>query len=423
MSTLCDFQEEKIRFCQILKKVCDKYSIVELPCCSVRNIDKYIESIIEYYKLNNNFYICDIGLVKHFYDLWRRKMPRIIPFYAVKCHLNTAMVLTLASLGSGFDCASACEIEQIVDLGISPDRVIYANPCKRISDLRFASKMKIQVSTFDSFSELNKIAQTYSELRLVIRIRVDDPDARCHLGSKFGSEPSMWQSLISDAKNKKIDVIGVSFHVGSSYNSTEAFNRAIASARIVFNIGKSRGFNFHLLDIGGGFTALNNKKGIIDFSRTTDTVSKALLQFFPESGKYNIIAEPGRYMVEKTCIMMTHIFGQRFVIYPDGQKEMQYWITDGLYGSMNCIIYDHAILKPYLLGRIKKNEKIYLTTLFGPTCDGLDTVVRDIMLPELYIGDWIGFRCMGAYTIAGATDFNGIEVSSTKFWYIYSNIY
>merc|ERR1719265_1762266 len=100
---------------------------------------------------------------------------------------------------------------------------------------------------------------------------------------------------------------------------------------------------------------------------------------------------------------------------------MHYWITDGLYGSMNCVIYDHAFLKPFPLKGVQEGEETYSSTIFGPTCDGLDTVVRDTMLPELSNGDWIGFRDMGAYSIAGATDFNGIKVSSVKFWYVYSD--
>jgi ornithine decarboxylase len=386
-----------------------------LPYCDVKNIDKYIESLIKCNDLKNNFYICDIGQVKRFYDSWCKEMPRVIPFYAVKCLLNSAVVANLANLGSGFDCASAYEIEQIVDLGVSPDRIIYANPCKQLVDLDFASKTKIQVSTFDSVSELDKIMDNYPSLRLLIRLRVDDPDARCNLGGKFGSEPILWEGLMNAARDRKTDVIGVSFHIGSSYSSAEAFNRAIACARIVFNIGTSRGFNMHLIDIGGGFTASFYKSGNMNFTKTANAISRALNQFFPKSGLYNIIAEPGRYMVEKTCILLTQIFGQRIKSYPDGQKEIQYWITDGLYGSMNCLIYDHATLKPYLLRGVEKDEKIFQSTLFGPTCDGLDTVVRNMMLPNISNGNWIGFRDMGAYTIVGATDFNGIKVSSTMF--------
>merc|ERR1711862_671039 len=99
--------------------------------------------------------------------------------------------------------------------------------------------------------------------------------------------------------------------------------------------------------------------------------------------------------------MVTQIFGRRPSYCSNSgsyTRKMDYWITDGLYGSMNCVIYDHACLKPFPI-ICDQNSMNYLTTLFGPTCDGLDTVVRDVILPEMKNGDWIGFHDMGAYTI------------------------
>lgn len=87
---------------------------------------------------------------------------------------------------------------------------------------------------------------------------------------------------------------------------------------------------------------------------------------------------------------------------------------------MNCVIYDHAILRPSPLKGITEDDELFSTTLFGPTCDGLDTVVRDIQFPVMSNGDWVVFRDMGAYTIAGATDFNGIKVTTAKFFYVYA---
>lgn len=48
-----------------------------------------------------------------------------------------------------------------------------------------------------------------------------------------------------------------------------------------------------------------------------------------------------------------------------------------------------------------EDAALFKTTLFGPTCDGLDTVCRDVPLPRLRNGDWVLFPRFGAYTIAG----------------------
>lgn len=81
-----------------------------------------------------------------------------------------------------------------------------------------------------------------------------------------------------------------------------------------------------------------------------------------------------------------------------------YWLTDGIYGSLNCIQRDGATVVPEplrspLLPPVSaaEDEQLYPTTLFGPTCDGMDTIVRDehSALPALRLGDWVIFKRMG----------------------------
>lgn len=56
------------------------------------------------------FYVCDLGDVLKKHLRWLRALPRITPFYAVKCNDSRAVVMTLASLGTGFDCASKVSV-------------------------------------------------------------------------------------------------------------------------------------------------------------------------------------------------------------------------------------------------------------------------------------------------------------------------
>lgn len=52
------------------------------------------------------FYVCDLGDVLKKHLRWMRALPRVTPFYAVKCNDSLSVLRTLASLGTGFDCAS-----------------------------------------------------------------------------------------------------------------------------------------------------------------------------------------------------------------------------------------------------------------------------------------------------------------------------
>ena len=49
-----------------------------------------------------------------------------------------------------------------------------------------------------------------------------------------------------------------------------------------------------------------------------------------------------------------------------------------------------------------------MSTLAGPTCDSFDTLSMSEEIPELYVGDVVYVKNIGAYSCASATaNFNG----------------
>ena len=62
----------------------------------------------------------------------------------------------------------------------------------------------------------------------------------------------------------------------------------------------------------------------------------------------------------------------------------------------------------------------YPSTVFGPTCDGLDKVVEQTMIPELAVGDWLVFPHMGAYTVSAGSKFNGFDCGAVQKFYVCS---
>jgi hypothetical protein len=119
------------------------------------------------------------------------------------------------------------------------------------------------------------------------------------------------------------------------------------------------------------------------------------------------------------------------------QDDYAYYINDGVYGAFNNIMFDHATVRPRVLrgeqgktfavtdddGYRKlqsnvsdssddiKNQSLFASTVFGPTCDSIDVVARSVLLPKMKIGDWLYFNNMGAYTMAASSSFNGFVPS------------
>lgn len=342
-----------------------------------------------------SLYIYDLKDIEYSMSIWKYEMPNIKPYYAVKCNPDPGIIQTLSKLGANFDCASPKEIDLVLAQGVSPSRILYANPCKRMCDISYAYAKGVTMTTLDSICELQKIANVAPQMKIIIRIYANDPTAQCVLSNKFGASEDDWESLLQEAKRLHLDVCGISFHVGSGASSPEAFGRAILQSRKLYDLALTYGYHLDIIDIGGGFS----RKTIYTIS---PTIRNSLQASFDDLQSCSFIAEPGRFFAETCAALYTRVIGIRGSCCT---------ITDGLYGSFNNVVYDHATVpQPIVLradGREKHGE-LNEITVFGPTCDGFDTVLK-CMLPTVSLGDYLVFKNMGAYTIAGACDFNGIE--------------
>lgn len=224
-------------------------------------------------------------------------------FVAVKANPDPVVLRLLAALGTGFDCASMNEINMVAQLGVHPSRVIFANPCKPTSFVKHAAKNGVDMTTFDNVDELYKVARVHPGAKLVLRILTDDSKSVCRLGLKFGAPLVAVPTLLAKAKELSLNVIGISFHVGSGCYDPGAFTDAVTRAKKAFDMGREAGYEFSFLDIGGGFEDEH-------FEEAAIVIGKALQKHFSGSN-IQIIAEPGRYFVAEAFTLATNIIARR----------------------------------------------------------------------------------------------------------------
>jgi ornithine decarboxylase len=305
--------------------------------------------------------------------------------------------------------------------------------------------MGVSMMTFDNIDELYKIAKSFPAAKLVIRIHTDDSKALCRLGLKFGASLVAVPALLAKAKELELDVVGVSFHVGSGCFDSSAFADAVRRARTAFDMGKDAGYCFSMLDVGGGFEDST-------FESTASVLSAAIKTHFPDRKEtgLRIIAEPGRYFVSKAFSLAVNIIARRTPTSAEDAKEVfedstspnvrcaffffcmriitnhsfvrcLVYINDGVYGAFSCILFDHQKVQPYVLSlngsfHVSSLEPLGVCSVWGPTCDSIDCVCPVTQLPNaLRVGDWLGFDNMGAYSICAASHFNGFEVSNVTY--------
>lgn len=358
--------------------------------------------------------LLDLGMIKRKANQWHRLLPRVEPFYAIKCNPYPLLVETLwdqwKTLGAGgFDCASPSEMDVACAVGVDPaEDTIFANPCKQSSAIEHARRAGVRRLVFDNLQELDKIKSIYPSAALLLRVQTDDAQAQCPLSNKFGAATADARVLLARAQELHLNVIGVSFHVGSGTSQKGVFKHALQRARAVFDEAERQGIEFSILDIGGGFPGWD-EDGQVSFADHAADINDSLAQLFPETN-LQVIAEPGRFFAASAQALLTTV-----IAIGGNETERRYYLNDGVYGSFNCLIYDHAVVpvptimrqgRPLLL---EEGEPTYTCTLFGPTCDGFDLLSDSIHLPLLKVGDQLIFKDMGAYTSAASSTFNGFS--------------
>ncbi|XP_020839122.1 antizyme inhibitor 2-like [Phascolarctos cinereus] len=359
------------------------------------------------------FMVADLGVLAEQHRLFLKAMPRVAPFFAVKCNNSPSVLKVLSNLGTGFDCASRGELEQILSMGVAPTRIIYANPCKQISHIQYAASHGVQLMTFDSEEELAKVAKFHPTARLVLRLWTQDSKSLFPLSAKFGASLDYCGHLLNTAKDLGVTVVGICFHVGSGCQTPQSFGQAIADARHVFDLGLQIGHPMSLLDIGGGFPGKKNFEPV--FEEMAAVINRALDQYFPEGSGVEIIAEPGRFYGAKVCTVALNVIGKKEVV-EQGGRRLMYYVNDGIYTSFGLMLREKETRIPHVVKSFSCKPLLYPSTLWGPTCDAFDRLgPTDILLPELHVGDWLIFEDMGAYTHTLSSNFNGFTQPEMTF--------
>ena len=351
-------------------------------------------------------FVVDHDELRRNYATFKKYLPRVQAYYAVKANPDPAIVKTLFETGASFDVASMPEFrivhEYIKDMPDKQrqdwiwDKIIYANPIKANETLQELNPYKPLV-TYDNYEEIRKIKKHAPQAGLALRLKVPNIGAMVELSSKFGASPGEAVDMILAADKVGLTVEGISFHVGSQTTNFKNYVAAINLAANIFKEAKDRGYTkMNLLDIGGGFPAPYDET-VKPFRELANIINREINRLFPKN--IQILAEPGRFLVATAATAISKIIGKAV---RDG--KLCYYINDGVYHTFSGVIFDHC---HYHLKSFKRGPT-QICSVFGPTCDALDVVSMAEELPgDLQLGDLLYSEQIGAYSHASSTYFNG----------------
>ena len=348
--------------------------------------------------------VLSVEQVKNNYRYLKEHMPRVNIHYAVKANPDERILRILKDLGSCFDVASDGEILQLRGMGVDGNRMVYANPIKPVHGIETARQAGILYYMVDSEPEIEKMARVAPGAAILVRVRMQNPEALIDLNKKFGAEPSDVIRLLGKARDCGLNVAGLAFHVGSQATQAHAYINALQVCRDLFDKAAADGMNLRVLDIGGGFPIRAPGSAKIDIQKMLMTINDGLEQYFPET---EIWAEPGRFICGTSVKLITRVIGRQ---YRDNQDW--YFLDEGIYGTFSGVIFDHW---DFELLSFKEGPNVS-ATFAGPSCDSFDVIFREKETARLDVDDLILVPNIGSYSSASATTFNGFSKARTVVW-------
>jgi ornithine decarboxylase len=339
--------------------------------------------------------IIDCQRVRDQYRKLHRALPGVDLHYALKPLPHPAVVETIVELGGWLDLATTGEAQLVTQLGIDPARCIHTHPIKRDIDIRNALHLGVKIFVADNPDEVRKFEAYRDQAELLLRVSFRSPGAVVDLSRKFGCDPEDLIDLARLARKFGIPVRGLSFHVGSQAADPIKHVEAVGvCARLMAQARREKLGVFDTLDIGGGYPIEYGQK-VTDIGRFCAPIRAELAKL---PARVRVIAEPGRYICGPAAIGVASVMGR-------AKREGHWWyyLDDGLYGSYSGQLFDHA---KYPVEALKDSDEKFPSVLAGPTCDSIDVIAENLMLPQLKAGDLIVGRAMGAYTWASASEFN-----------------
>ena len=368
-------------------------------------LTKQIARLIEQH--GTPLFILDHDKLRGNYRTFKKNLPRVQCYYAVKANTHPEIIKTLFLEGSSFDVASYNEFMQVheyiqhfeekdKDFFIW-DKIIFSNTIKDKDTLSKIKRYRPLV-TFDNSDELKKIKSHCDTAGLILRLKVPDTGSQVEMSSKFGAEPADADHLIRQAHDAGLVVEGLSFHVGSQCTNFDNYSAALAITSEILNGARARGYELKIIDIGGGFPVPYDSQ-VPEFEQLATLINSEIQRLFPAD--IEILAEPGRFLAATAAKLITEIIGKS-----RREGKTFYYINDGIYHTFSGVIFDHWLPNFTAFTSGKKE----VCAVVGQTCDSFDKISLSIQLPgNLEIGDYLLTENIGAYSIASSTTFNGFH--------------
>ncbi len=330
-------------------------------------------------------------------------------FFGTKAFPNVALLRLLDEEGIGADVASEGELAFARRAGLGGDRLVVHGNNKEEAFLRAAAASGAPV-VLDAADEAG-LAAAAGVVQVLVRVTLGvDADTHeairtGHHGSKFGLPPTQARKVVAEALDLGLDVLGVHVHVGSQLADFDAQAETIVRlAGFVASCRDELGWTAQVADLGGGFGIRHHPADEVpEAAELAASAASTARLAFVEAGlpKPELWLEPGRCVVGRAGVTLYRVGSVK-------RLPERTWVAidGGMSDNPRPQLYDARYTA---LSAARADEPVdEVVSIAGMHCESGDVLIDDVALPSPRRGDLLAVPATGAYTLAMASNYNGV---------------
>jgi diaminopimelate decarboxylase len=337
---------------------------------------------------------------------YREAAPDARILYSVKAFPNVAILRLFAEEGLGAEVSALGELEFARRAGIPGGRILVDGNNKSDDEIRAAAEIGASF-VVDASDDLERALAAAVGGDVLVRVtpgidaETHDAIRTGHTGSKFGLPPDEALELIGQG-----GVTGLHVHIGSQLLDLGAERMTIDwLAAFAATCRKQLGWTPSVVDVGGGLgVRYVVADPILPIAKFVGALVEQVERAWDlhELPRPTLILEPGRSLVGDAAITL-----YRVGVVKRASETTTYVAVDGgmsdnprpqLYGAQFSAF----------LGERMSDEPTGHFTVCGKHCESGDVMIDRVWMPEPRRGDLLCVPATGAYTLAMASNYNGV---------------
>ncbi len=356
------------------------------------------------------FYVYSTATLTRHYRLFDEALAGMdhLVCYAMKANSNQAVLMLMASLGSGVDVVSGGEYLRAKAAGFPGERIVFSGVGKTAEEMELALTGGIRQFNVESEPEMRLLSGVASRLGVTVPVTVrvnPDVDAKTHekiatgkAENKFGIPISRASEVYAEiARLPGLEAIGIDVHIGSQLTDLEPFELAYNMVADLTRKLRGEGHNIQRLDLGGGLGIPYERSNTAPPLPTEygEVVRRTVGDLGCE-----IEIEPGRLIAGNAGLMVAQVIyvkegeDRKFLILNAAMNDL---IRPAMYGAYHDIV---PVIEPVPGTETERFDVV------GPVCESGDTFTKQRELPPLNAGDLVAFRSAGAYGAVMSSEYN-----------------